>query len=160
MLKSLKSQYSKWQVFTHKPAALIKPLILHPHWDLKCYLPFSEDWEGFTDWMNFCTTSNNVLLLEHCTEKKPLQVIIKNKKKFHFHHKWEELSRYLCLAVVLLGEEGYDRGCNDVGRPVGGAARRLQQFGTGPHQFQIWLTEVMFAVWNNIANLTNKRTTD
>lgn len=61
------------------------------------------------------------------------------------------MSRYLCSAVVLLGEKRHDSGCNDVARPVGGAACCLQQLGTWPHEFQVWLTQVMLAVWNNMA---------
>lgn len=56
---------------------------------------------------------------------------------------------YLGPAVVLLGEERHDGGCNDVTRPVGGAACCLEQFGTWPHQFQVWLTKVVFAVWSD-----------
>lgn len=67
-----------------------------------------------------------------------------------FSFELNEMSCYLCSAVVLLGEKRNDSGCDDVAGPVGGAARCLQQFGTWPHELQVWLTKVMLAVWNNI----------
>lgn len=57
---------------------------------------------------------------------------------------------YLCSAVVLLNERGHHGGCYDVAGPVGGAAGGLQQLGAGPHQLQVRLRQVMFAVWNDI----------
>lgn len=98
----------------------------------------------FTDWMNFCTTSSNVLLWEHCTKTSETKL----PPQFSVRSEVTERLPYLCSAVVLLGEERHDGACNDVSRPVGGAARRLQQLGTGPHEFQVRLAEVMFAVWN------------
>lgn len=41
-------------------------------------------------------------------------------------------------------------------RPVGGAAGSLEQFGAGPHKLQVWFTQVMFAVWNDITLLIKK----
>lgn len=53
--------------------------------------------------------------------------------------------------MVLLGQERHDGGGDGVGRPVGAAAGCLEQFGTWPHQFQVWLAKVMPAVCNNTA---------
>lgn len=53
---------------------------------------------------------------------------------------------YLCSIVVLLNERWHDSGCDDVARPVGGAAGGLEQLSAGPHKLQVWLTQVMLAV--------------
>lgn len=60
---------------------------------------------------------------------------------------------YMCSVVVLLNESGHDSRCYDVARPDGGARGGLQQLGAGPHQLQVRLRQVMFAVWNNITLL-------
>lgn len=68
----LKSQHSIMTgTHSQKVQVRLKKENTHPTltYDTNCYLPFSEDGRGFTDWMNFCTTSNNVLLWEHCRQK-------------------------------------------------------------------------------------------
>lgn len=57
---------------------------------------------------------------------------------------------HLCSVVVLLDERRHDVSCDDVTRPVGGAAGGLQQLSAGPHELQVRLTQVMLAVWSDI----------
>lgn len=53
---------------------------------------------------------------------------------------------YLRPVVVLLDKRRHDGGCYEVARPAGAAAGGLKQLGAGPHELQIRLAEVMFAV--------------
>jgi len=57
---------------------------------------------------------------------------------------------HLRSAVVLLHQRRHGGARHDVAGPVGGAAGGLQQLGAGPHQLQVRLTQVGFAVWNHI----------
>ena len=53
---------------------------------------------------------------------------------------------YLGAVVVLLNEGGHDGGGHPVAGPVGGARGSLQQLGTGPHQLEVRLTQVVLAI--------------